>query len=64
MQLQNAVHSSEQISDALLSSFLERSSSGGLDVGEFVKQYRDSRKVYHVRRENLERLHQGKVNGI
>lgn len=53
------------MSEALEASFLEErvGKDGGRDVGEFLKEYRAMRKLYHLRRERKERWDDARVGG-
>ncbi|KAL7271799.1 hypothetical protein RUND412_005425 [Rhizina undulata] len=59
-RLTNAVSEAEGLSEALAASFLEE---GGRDVGDFVREYRGMRKLYHLRKERKERWDEGRVGG-
>ncbi|KAI5801634.1 hypothetical protein DFH27DRAFT_610981 [Peziza echinospora] len=65
-RLMSAVGEAESLSEALEASFLEErgeSGGGGRDVGEFIREYRTMRKVYHLRRERKERWDEGRIGG-
>ncbi|ORX57011.1 hypothetical protein DM01DRAFT_1334561 [Hesseltinella vesiculosa] len=51
-RLKAGVNESDDLSESVAQSFLD----GSLDHESFVKQFRDLRKVYHLRASNLEKL--------
>lgn len=54
----------EAVCEALEESFLEgEGRAGEREVGEFLKRYREGRKVVWVRRERKERWDEGRVGG-
>lgn len=56
-----------QICEALEESFLDGDGNGGVagerEVLDWVRRYRDARKVYYARREKKERFDEGRVGG-
>ncbi|RPB25061.1 hypothetical protein L211DRAFT_861608 [Terfezia boudieri ATCC MYA-4762] len=64
-RLVSAVGEAGSVSEALEASFLEErvGKDGGRDVGEFLKEYRAMRKLYHLRRERKERWDDARVGG-
>ncbi|KAK7205341.1 hypothetical protein BZA70DRAFT_277874 [Myxozyma melibiosi] len=65
-RLSAATAEAEQVSEALAGSFLDMSGSssrGGLDAGQFVRDYRQVRKIFHLRKERLERWKEERVGG-
>ena len=64
-RLVSAVGEAGSVSEALEVSFLEErvGKDGGRDVGEFLKEYRATRKLYHLRRERKERWDDARVGG-
>lgn len=64
-RLQAATGEAEATTESLLSSFLEVvSKAEGDEVHDFVKEYRNARKLYHLRREHLARWNDGRVGGF
>ncbi|CAO3589436.1 unnamed protein product [Absidia cylindrospora] len=51
-RLKAGVYESDDLSESVAQSFLE----GSLDHGSFVKQFRELRKVYHLRASKLEKI--------
>lgn len=54
MRLKHATTAQDELSEALASSFVKSSAndsavSNGKEVDEFVKEFREQRKVYHKR---------------
>lgn len=65
-RLVSAVSEAESLSEALEASFLEESrvgKDGGRDVGDFIREYRAMRKLYHLRKERQERWDEGRIGG-
>ncbi|KAK9451640.1 uncharacterized protein V1518DRAFT_409132 [Limtongia smithiae] len=65
-QLASATTEAENISEALAGSFLDTSGNGGTlgpDVGQFVREYRRVRKIFHLRKERLDRWNEERVGG-
>ena len=63
-RLMAAVGEAEGTAQAMETSFLEGGGmEGGRDVGEFVREYRGVRKMYHLRKERKERWDEGRVGG-
>jgi len=58
--LENAVEEAENTSEALAQSFLSGQSD---DVAGSMREYRDLRKAYHMRREAKARWDEGRVRG-
>jgi hypothetical protein len=50
--LKEGVAESDEISETIAATFLD----GGMGVEDFIKQYRDGRKVYHQRAIKLNRV--------
>lgn len=50
-RLKASIHESDELSESVAQSFLD----GNLDHDGFVKQFRELRKVYHIRASKLER---------
>ena len=53
-RLKASVYESDELSESVAQSFLD----GNLDHDSFVKQFRELRKVYHLRASKLERAQQ------
>ncbi|KAJ3045230.1 Vacuolar protein sorting-associated protein 37A [Rhizophlyctis rosea] len=51
-KLQSAQSESDELSESIAQSFLD----GKIPADDFIKQYRDTRRVYHLRAAKLERL--------
>ncbi|KAJ3253270.1 Vacuolar protein sorting-associated protein 37A [Borealophlyctis nickersoniae] len=51
-RLRTSIHESEELSESIAQSFLE----GKTGPDDFLKQYRETRKVYHMRAAKLERV--------
>lgn len=51
MRLKHATTAQDELSETLASSFVQGSSteSGGKEVDDFVKEFREMRKTYHKR---------------
>jgi len=63
-RLAQAVQEQEQVCQALEESFLEGDGRAGeREVGDFVRRYRESRKLMLLRRERKERWDEGRVGG-
>ncbi|KAH0534028.1 hypothetical protein GP486_008938, partial [Trichoglossum hirsutum] len=66
-RLVSAVAEQEQVCTALEESFLDHSADGGKagerETAEFVRRFREGRKVYYLRRERKERWDEGRVGG-
>lgn len=66
-QLAAGVNEQEQVCQALEESFLEGEGDGGLaserEASEWVRRYRDARKLYYLRQERKERWDEGRVGG-
>ncbi|KAH0537637.1 hypothetical protein FGG08_005588 [Glutinoglossum americanum] len=66
-RLVSAVAEQEQMCTALEESFLDHSTDGGKagerETVEFVRRFREGRKVYYLRRERKERWDEGRVGG-
>lgn len=66
-QLAAGVNEQEQVCQALEESFLEGEGDGGMaserEVSEWVRRYRDARKLYYLRQERKERWDEGRVGG-
>ncbi|KAI9866900.1 MAG: hypothetical protein M1830_005896 [Pleopsidium flavum] len=63
-RLAQAVQEQEQVCQALEESFLEgEGRAGEREVGEFLKRYREGRKLMVLRRERKERWDEGRVGG-
>ncbi|CDK24112.1 unnamed protein product [Kuraishia capsulata CBS 1993] len=58
-RLQSAILESDQVAQNLVESFKADDS-----VGDFIKSFRAERKVYHLRKERLERLNEDRVGGL
>ncbi|CCG84251.1 protein of unknown function [Taphrina deformans PYCC 5710] len=64
-RLQAAVSDSEKLSDSLVSSFLDAGPSPlNDDIHDFIKEYRQTRKIHHLRSERLARWKDGRVGGF
>lgn len=64
-RLQTAVVESEKTSDSLAASFLESQQKDSSDaVTDFIKEYRQARKTFHLRSERLARMKEGRVGGL
>lgn len=66
-RLGQGVNEQAQICEALEESFLDGDGNGGVagerEVLDWVRRYRDARKVYYARRERKERFDEGRVGG-
>ncbi|KAK9356208.1 hypothetical protein V1523DRAFT_258480 [Lipomyces doorenjongii] len=68
-KLGSATEEAEHVSEALAGSFLDIGgtarghASAGVDVGQFVREYRRVRRIYHLRKERLERWNEERVGG-
>ncbi|CAK7269211.1 hypothetical protein SEPCBS119000_003454 [Sporothrix epigloea] len=66
-QLATGVSEQEQVCQALEESFLDGDSEGApateREVSEWVRRYRDARKVHYLRQERRERWDEGRVGG-
>ncbi|ERS98017.1 hypothetical protein HMPREF1624_06190 [Sporothrix schenckii ATCC 58251] len=66
-QLAAGVNEQEQVCQALEESFLEGEGDGGLaserEASEWVRRYRDARKLFYLRQERKERWDEGRVGG-
>ncbi|KAK9480321.1 hypothetical protein V1514DRAFT_326071 [Lipomyces japonicus] len=62
-RLRSATQEADQVSEALAHSFLEGGSSGN-DTGQFVREYRRVRGIYHLRKERLDRWDEERVGGV
>lgn len=66
-QLAAGVNEQEQVCQALEESFLEGGGDGGpaseREASEWVRRYRDARKLYYLRQERKERWDEGRVGG-
>lgn len=74
-RLSQGVQEQEMICRALEESFLEGGGSGGWDgdrdgdvasereVGDWVRRYRESKKLYYLRKERKDRWDEGRVGG-
>lgn len=63
-RLVQAVQEQEQVCRALEESFLEGDGKAGdRELGDFVKRYREARKLLLLRRERKERWDEGRVGG-
>ncbi|KAK9484747.1 hypothetical protein V1527DRAFT_468936 [Lipomyces starkeyi] len=68
-KLGSATEEAEHVSEALAGSFLDIGgasrgyASAGVDVGQFVREYRRVRRIYHLRKERLDRWKEERVGG-
>ncbi|CAK7220848.1 hypothetical protein SCUCBS95973_004295 [Sporothrix curviconia] len=66
-QLAAGVNEQEQVCQALEESFLEGDGDGALaserEASEWVRRYRDARKLHYLRQERRERWDEGRVGG-
>ena len=66
-QLAAGVNEQEQVCQALEESFLDGNGDGALaserEATEWVRRYRDARKLYYLRQERRERWDEGRVGG-
>ncbi|KAK9387610.1 hypothetical protein V1515DRAFT_601193 [Lipomyces mesembrius] len=68
-KLGSATEEAEHVSEALAGSFLDIGgtarghASAGVDVGQFVREYRRVRRIYHLRKERLDRWNEERVGG-
>ncbi|KAK9325202.1 hypothetical protein V1517DRAFT_203096 [Lipomyces orientalis] len=68
-KLGSATAEAEHVSEALAGSFLDTSAgrggyaSAGVDVGQFVREYRRVRRIYHLRKERVDRWNEERVGG-
>lgn len=62
-RMARAVVESEQLSESLATSFLEEGSGtiSNDDINDFIKNYRQERKTYHMRSEIMERWKEDRV---
>ncbi|KAK9373875.1 uncharacterized protein V1513DRAFT_447820 [Lipomyces chichibuensis] len=69
VKLGSATEEAEHVSEALAGSFLDiggasrMHASAGVDVGQFVREYRRVRRIYHLRKERLDRWNEERVGG-
>jgi ESCRT-I complex subunit VPS37 len=66
-RLEYAANEAESLSEILAASFLEGASSingDGENVTEFIRNYRRERKMYHLRKERLERWKEERVRVV
>lgn len=64
-RLQAAVTDSQAMSDSMLTSFLDFGSAPNNDnIQDFIKDYRQVRKLYHLRSARLARLKEGRISGF
>ncbi|KAK9462902.1 uncharacterized protein V1516DRAFT_671440 [Lipomyces oligophaga] len=67
-RLVNATAEAEHVSEALATSFLDQSNIGGQRdadaAAQFVREYRQVRRIFHLRKERLERWNEERVGGI
>lgn len=62
MRLRHATTAQDEASEALASSFvLDNEAGAGMDVDQFVKEFKEMRKVYHKRMIWAERWGSGRV---
>ncbi|KAK9378824.1 uncharacterized protein V2V93DRAFT_375141 [Kockiozyma suomiensis] len=61
-RLAAATSEAEQVSEALAGSFLDTNARG--DVGQFVREYRQVRRIFHLRKERMERWKEERVGGV
>ncbi|KAK9246002.1 hypothetical protein V1506DRAFT_559716 [Lipomyces tetrasporus] len=68
-KLGSATAEAEHVSEALAGSFLDTGAgrggyaSAGVDVGQFVREYRRVRRIYHLRKERVDRWNEERVGG-
>ncbi|KAK9370646.1 hypothetical protein V1509DRAFT_616395 [Lipomyces kononenkoae] len=64
-KLDSATVEAENVSEALAGSFLDiggaARTQGVVDVGQFVREYRRVRRIYHLRKERLDRWNEERV---
>jgi hypothetical protein len=64
-QLRSAVLESDELSEQIAALFLEPPSPGAAQSPEmFIKQFKELRKVYHLRQAKWERVEAGEVEGF
>lgn len=59
-RLRTSLHDDDQVSESLAGSFLDAK----MDAADWIKQYRDLRKTYHVKAAVAERWEKGGVAGM